>query len=309
VAFSPKYADALREENRFIRFDAVNKLYVAVTRARHALYLFAEQSKGETLDSYITDIFPDSFRRGVIPDIKPDIEPNTGLNIDPNNTVLPHGQLVLPHGLTGEREKNTFNKRINYFSRYILSNVKNPMALSNHPALAKFIHERKAEETAERSEADMYAIKDYGLLFHSAVFHLKDFTPGSVTAAAARAWEFYGGYLEISDRLRLENDLLLLLADERFNPLIKDKHIYREKALYYDGKLLITDLYARGETGIYLLDFKTSPPSTPREKGYLEQIEIYKKALAAYSDLPVSGFLIYINDGKVTVKEVLPHGL
>jgi exodeoxyribonuclease V beta subunit len=283
ITFSPKYADALREENRFIRFDAVNKLYVAVTRARHALYLFAEHSKGETLDSYITEIFPGSFRRGAIPDMNTD---NVGAPAAGN-----------------EREKNTLDRRINYFSKYILSKVKNPMELSNHPSLAKFIHERKAEETVERAEADMYAIKDYGLLFHGAVFYLKEFTPDSVAAAAAKAWEFYGGYLKTSERLRLENDLLLLLADERFYPLIKEKRIYREKALYYDGKLLITDLYAKGETEINLLDFKTSPPSTPREKGYLEQIELYKKALAAYYNLPVRGFLFYINDGKVTVKE------
>ncbi|MDR2401201.1 MAG: UvrD-helicase domain-containing protein [Deferribacteraceae bacterium] len=272
------YKVALQNEDCFVRLDVINKLYVAVTRAKHALYLFAEPNMGDTLDAHITKVFPASFRRGKLPEAAAGEMP------------------PMEKGL----ETSALTKRMLYFSKYMLSAVKNPSELSAHPALAKFIHDRKEQESAEETpDSDLYATRDYGLLFHNAVFSLEDFTPVSVARAEAKAWKNYGGYMPVEDRLRLEKDLTLLTADKRFQRLIKERIVYREKALFYDNKLLVPDLYARGETDINLIDFKTSSPATHREEEYIKQIEVYKKALSAYYNLPVNGYLFYINYGVV----------
>jgi ATP-dependent exoDNAse (exonuclease V) beta subunit len=285
---SQRYKDAFEEESRMVRFDEINKLYVAVTRAQHALYLFAEKTEGNMLDAYITGVFPESFRRGELADF---------------------GNAALSLPKTG-REKSAGAQRILHFSKYILSRVKNPTELSSHPALAKFVHDRKEQEAAEDTvETETYAARDYGILLHSALFNLADFTEASVSAATAKAWQNFGGYMDAHDKTRLEQDILLLLADPQFQELIKERAIYREKALFYDNKLLVTDLFARGSLDINLIDFKTSPSEGEREADYINQVIIYKKALNSYYNLPVNGFIVYINEGAITLKGVEGDGL
>jgi ATP-dependent exoDNAse (exonuclease V) beta subunit len=280
---SQRYKSAFEEESRLVKFDEINKLYVAVTRARHALYLFAERTDGNTLDAYITKVFPESFRRGALADF---------------------GNVTLSLPKAG-REKSAGAQRILHFSKYILSRVKNSAELSSHPALAKFIHDRKEQEAAEDTvETETYAARDYGILLHSALFNLADFTEASASAATAKAWQNIGGYMDSHERSRLEQDVLLLLANAQFQELIKERAIYREKALFYDNKLLVADLYARGALDINLVDFKTSAPEGEREADYINQINIYKKALNSYYNLPVNGFIVYINEGKITLKSV-----
>ncbi|MDR2105321.1 MAG: UvrD-helicase domain-containing protein, partial [Deferribacteraceae bacterium] len=211
------YKSALEREECLIRFDIINKLYVAVTRAEHVLYLFAETGREGYLDTYITKVFPESFQKGRLAELE----------------VAP------PAFAEKGREGGALTKRLLYFSKYILSAVKNPIELSTQPILAKFIHERKEESVELYSDSDIYTTRDYGIAFHNAVFNLENFNVASAARAADIAWRNYGGYLEAGEKARLMQDLTILLANSDFQTFIKDRLIYREKALFYDNKLLV----------------------------------------------------------------------
>jgi ATP-dependent exoDNAse (exonuclease V) beta subunit len=57
--------EAFEREQALIRYDRINQLYVAVTRAENALYLIASTAKGTT-DEYIIDRFPTAISYGTL---------------------------------------------------------------------------------------------------------------------------------------------------------------------------------------------------------------------------------------------------
>ncbi|MDR2105652.1 MAG: hypothetical protein LBP51_07865, partial [Deferribacteraceae bacterium] len=56
------------------------------------------------------------------------------------------------------------------------------------------------------------------------------------------------------------------------------------------------------ERDINLIDFKTSSASNARQVEYAKQMELYKKALYAYYNIPVNAYLFYVHDGAATVE-------
>jgi ATP-dependent exoDNAse (exonuclease V) beta subunit len=293
------YSETLAGNEAFIRYEKINLLYVAATRACNALYIFVDPSiraqDGENTESYIAKHYPESMSIGVLPVIESKRKSKpAALGLSPAlRDILRLTGAALKAG--GEASAAFEKKLGKEFSAGTFAELADR---------AKRHIKACGTVTVKRETAfqEPFAARSYGLLFHAAVSALSDFKPEFIQKAVSKGWKDYGAYLTEADRVAVINDLQILLNNEEVMGLIRGRKLFREKPTDLRGRVVIPDLYAVGEEDINLLDFKTSSPNNKRTHEYEEQLSEYSAALKTLYPLPVTSYLIFIHAGRVTIK-------
>ncbi len=284
---SPEYLNALMREQAFIRFEKINQLYVAVTRAKHAMYIIVDNDEKESTDTYLFSHLHGTGSMGGLNQFnakKDDLKEQhkDEFTLYSWNVLLPeinggepsHRQYKLPDGILKRGEQ--------------------------------FMQSRgaTAESTDTATGVEPYSSRYYGILLHEAIYHMSSFCTERVDAALSKAWRLHGGYLHPEMLEKCRADLISLASNAGWHRLIQNAEIFREKAISLKGELMVVDMFAIDGEEIRVFDFKTASPDTRREPEYIEQVDKYRRALSVYYSLPAKGFLIYIHSGDITIQDV-----
>jgi ATP-dependent exoDNAse (exonuclease V) beta subunit len=94
----------------------------------------------------------------------------------------------------------------------------------------------------------------------------------------------------------------MLLENEQFLELTKGER-FKEKGMLVKGELRYMDLLVkRADGGYNIIDYKSS--QTPSEH-HVKQVLGYKKAVQEITSSSVNGYLCYIREDEVIIKEIL----
>jgi ATP-dependent exoDNAse (exonuclease V) beta subunit len=252
---------AYEREQALIRYDKINQLYVAVTRAEHALYVIASTEKG-TSDEFILAHFPEMTTLGELALSETAIpSPLGGRAQGGGDATLPfpqRGEYVPPKG------------------------------------------EGDGTEELEALRAfEPQSARQHGIFIHEALYQMADFSEQSIKPAVRKAWNRYGAYLTAESLIAAENLLTLLCANAQWQSIVSGATIYRERAISHNGSLYFTDMYAVTESAVTVVDFKTGEPHGARHEEYIAQLSGYIEALKGQYDLPVNGYIVYLHGNEV----------
>ncbi|MBU0633057.1 RecB-like helicase [bacterium] len=154
---------------------------------------------------------------------------------------------------------------------------------------------------AAEAEDDQRAI-NFGLALHYHLEMMQDFTGKSVQKAYNAMLNRYGNLLDESELQSIQKRIKMLLADEEFLQLTNGE-CFKEKGMLVNGELRYMDLLVKCNDGGYnIIDYKSS--QTLNEH-HVKQVRGYKKAVGHITSSEVRGYVCYIREDEVKIKEVL----
>lgn len=292
---STMFDDVLSEEQKNKEMDDVNRLYVALTRAKEKLIVIAQQKpKSKDAVPTLSNHLHDFAERGY------GTEPSTngqtlctkeevtiekqGDATSPHDiheeTVVFHGALYY-YGEDGEKQKNDSQKDIFIVPiSHSLSNISFPRW--NDRIIV-------ADQNADILSARTPSTATHGLLMHELLsqIHRSD----DVTHVV----NHYALIHELNDR---ERKALAFHIDSIVNGIETSRffasgvEVLNECTLIYKGEELRPDRVIFDNDTAYVVDFKTGKTSSQ----HALQVQHYCCAIQAIRHMPVEGYLLYIAD-------------
>ena len=154
---------------------------------------------------------------------------------------------------------------------------------------------------AKEEEDDQRAI-NFGLALHYHLEMMQDFTQESTQKAYSAMLNRYGNILDTDELQSIQRRVAMLLENEQFLKLTEGER-YKEKGMLVKGELRYMDLLVkRADGGYNIIDYKSS--QSPSEH-HVKQVLGYKKAVQEITSSPVNGYLCYIREDEVVIKEIL----
>ncbi|KAA6224606.1 MULTISPECIES: RecB-like helicase [unclassified Campylobacter] len=218
----------------------INKLYVALTRARDSLIII----KNNTNNSVFSDFKP--IKKGVI----------EAKNINLQTSTLKTDSLK-PFARVGPQNEES-NKEINSKEIY------------------------------------------FGNAFHFFMQNV-EFNGLNYEKICFKTRQKMRNLLQDDDFKRLFKRVSLLLKNDNFQNLIKDKKIFKEQTLSFNNEILRLDLLCVNEKETIIVDYKTG--LTYKEEHKI-QVSGYKDAIKEILQLPTRAFIVYILDNEININEI-----
>ncbi len=296
--FAPEdYIESIGREEALNRYEKMNQLYVAATRAKNALFIFVKNSKRNDTDSYILKHFPEPFGKGTLPEVSAPrrMQPEPPAGPDPF-TVFCRNMLLKPLEYRDDPEKT---KKA---AAEALSKTPAPEAASQRAM--KYIDNVLSPREYPKAESygdEPYSSRFYGTFMHEIIYQMDALTPEAIPAALEKAWNRYGGYLESSALPRARTSAELLIKNEKWIELTEGAALFRERAVYHDRQLMVVDLYAVKDGKLTVIDFKTGGAEGKRHEEYAAQVKRYMRALSAQYGMRAEGYLIYMHGRDIQI--------
>ena len=155
---------------------------------------------------------------------------------------------------------------------------------------------QNVEKTKEDQSFD-FAATTFGSALHYGLEQLKDFTPKELPIAMSAVQNIYGDSVDLKQiSLRLSH----LLHDAQFSALIDGVKI-KEKPIYIDGIKKQLDLLVAKDDQYKIIDYKTSEKNLTKDK---DQVQEYLQLLRSISDKNCFGYVCYVLEDCIKIKEV-----
>lgn len=257
-----KYAQIKSRYDTLNNEEELNKLYVALTRAKHSLIILANAESNGNYPSYF---LPHSKGSG-----KAKVYENAILPLE----ICEFGEIK---GETSEI-KPVKSKKLEKFEFVDKQNI---VKRSNSGVLINF-------ESALFGTAMHYFLEMLGG-FES------EFTQTAATATKNK----FGANLDFNSLKIIKNSVELLIKNPEFIALTAGKTLLKEQNVAYDGKISRFDLLCISDTEIIVIDYKTSQNLSQEHE---EQVKNYIKILREiYPNSLVRGAIAYLlaNESKI----------
>ncbi len=152
-------------------------------------------------------------------------------------------------------------------------------------------------EVEEIEEKDLKAI-NFGLAMHYMLEMLSDFSIESISDAKDLMINKYGYILDSDEIADIQNRVLLLIKNEKFQKLIVGE-CYREKALRYENNLRYIDLLIKQDAGIWnIIDYKSAMTYSQHHHA---QVGYYKKAVKEITKEQIDGYICYLLKDEIKI--------
>lgn len=241
--------------------DALNLLYVATTRAKHELYLFAMEVHPTEIKSVGDALFHSKFVQDAI-------------GSEPSDFDLGRFTHTLGTPFRMEVEKE---------------NKVEQLSLHTYPAGTRL---PSLSARLSRSEMGDEALSPLsrGSLLHGIMEQV--FSETDLNKNLTRAVE--SGQISSAEEADLRADLLALIRDPKIGPLLQKKSNYlAERAILLpDGTMQRPDRVLIDDEQVWVIDFK----SGKKYSSHQQQVQTYMHTLQEMQELPVKGYLIYMDE-------------
>ena len=186
-------------------------------------------------------------------------------------------------------KKEFFQDDIKMYDDFIYKNFKT--GKQEHAIVSKNENNR---------EKDFKSIA-FGTALHYMLEMLDGFKKESLQSAFLSTRNRYEDILGLEDLKDIKERVLSLLDMEFFRELIKNKRIYQELPLFYEGELKQLDLLLEDEKKYIVIDYKSSEYVQNEHK---EQVGNYKRILKNLKDKNVIAYLCYLKKRNIEFIEV-----
>jgi len=241
--------------------DALNLLYVATTRAKNELYLFAMDIHPTDMKSVGDALFHSSFVQNLI-------------GTSPTDPELGRFTHRLGHPVTIESGE---------------ASPVNPESLHTYPAGTRLPSLSARLSRVEMGEEELSPLSR-GSLLHSIMEQV--FSEADLNKNLTRAVE--SGQISRAEEADIRADLLALIQDPKIGPLLQKKSNYlAERAILLpDGSMQRPDRVLIDEEHVWVIDFKSGKKYSSHQR----QVQSYMHTLQEMQALPVKGYLIYMDE-------------
>jgi ATP-dependent exoDNAse (exonuclease V) beta subunit len=240
--------------------DALNLLYVATTRAKNELYLFAMEIHPTDMRT-VGDAL---FRSRIIQDAMGSVPS------DPELGRFTH-RLGAPVHLEDAVQSDL-----------------QPKSLQTYPAGTRLPSLSARLSRTDLAEEELSPLSR-GSLLHGIMEQV--FSEADLNKNLTRAVE--SGQISRAEEADLRADLLALIRDPKMGPLLQKKSNYlAERAILLpDGTMQRPDRVLIDDEQVWVIDFKSGKKYAAHQK----QVQSYMHTLQEMQELPVKGYLIYMD--------------
>ncbi|MEE3712867.1 RecB-like helicase [Campylobacter sp. CLAX-7218-21] len=244
------------------RKEVINKIYVALTRAKHSLIILAKDNPNGNNISYFTEyesngktveyLNLDECKLGII---KPNSDKKQELK--PQITRLKPFEKVAPQEiLTSDKPKESLNLDSIYFGK--------------------------------------------ALHYYLESIDFADFN--SLKIAQNCLYNKFGAFIDQDGLKDIKYRVDMLLNNPQFLEIIKDKRLYQEQDIGFNGALKRIDLLCVNSDEIEIIDYKTSLKNSDEHK---EQVREYLNILSQiYPQKSVKASIIYILNDEIRISKL-----
>ncbi len=274
LEINPQLKEAYRLEQELIVRDSLNRLYVAMTRAKHGLFIIAGHSDGNS-GKLLSDVLLNIFKE--------------------------------EHLVYGEIPRLTKQGREDKAETPLLQSLRSIWSLKD----AKPIIEEEEKKDEEITSFEDYQHRLFGEAFHYAVQVIKGFEQGNVEDAVKLVKQRFGGLTSIPHHSPLLNvgledlkaRLSMLIGNAVFRDIVNGAELIRETTFLKSLKDYRIDLIALKDNTAQVIDFKTNYDKASLNK-YKNQIRNYCRLVSDATGKKAYGYLIFILDDRVEIQEV-----
>ena len=256
------YIQLQNRQKELDRKEVINKIYVALTRAKHSLIILAKDNPNGNNISYFTEyesngkaveyLNLDEYKSGII-------KPNSDKKQEskPQITDLKPFEKVAPQEiLTSDKPKESLNLDSIYFGK--------------------------------------------ALHYYLESIDFADFN--SLKIAQNCLYNKFGAFIDQDGLKEIKARVDRLLNDPQFLEIIKDKRLYQEQDIGFNGALKRIDLLCVNNDEIEIIDYKTSLKNSDEHK---EQVREYLDILSQiYPQKSVKASIIYILNDEIQISKL-----
>ncbi|MDD2828020.1 MAG: RecB-like helicase [Sulfuricurvum sp.] len=153
----------------------------------------------------------------------------------------------------------------------------------------------------QADEHDYEAIQ-YGLALHYALEMMIQFDTQSIPLSVEAAKKRFGAFIGGDKLVSLEKTLSALVSNETFKRLTRGKH-YKEQRFFFKEQMRVIDLLVEDEAGHWVvIDYKSGSEKSGEHEA---QVRGYMEAVKALSGGEVSGYLCYLSENDVLIKNLI----
>ncbi len=178
------------------------------------------------------------------------------------------------------------------------ANTKKPLEVT----ISKYGMQELIKEQEEEKKEKAHDIKavNFGIALHYAL-EMVDFYNPNFKLLEDILKERYLYLLEEDEINDIIARIRMLLTNKSFLGLIKDKKLFKEQSIAYNGHFFQIDLLADDENKAVIFDYKSS---YDKEYQYKKQVQKYMKMVQTIKNKAVCGFLLYLLKDRVEIVEV-----
>ncbi len=257
------YKNFIEKIEKFDNEEELNKIYVALTRAKISLTII--KNPDETKNSYFEISTKDEVK-----------------------SILELPDLILPSNFD---DFNFDDKKAILTQNY--KNILEDKPQKKEPKRIILPKNEKQEilQLEEKFVDKTSAI--FGTVLHFVLELMSNFTEKSLQNSLQKARNLYSKNLNNSQFLDIESRIKLLLKDEKFLKILQNAEIIKEQSFKINNEIKRLDLVALKKDEVVIVDYKSGKNSEKNVK----QVEFYKECLKKfYKDKKVFAYLIYLNE-------------
>ncbi len=154
----------------------------------------------------------------------------------------------------------------------------------------------------DEKEENTYSLhsKYYGIATHYCLEMMSKFDEKSLLKSLKLVENRYLSYLNHEDISSIENSILKLIKNKKFQSIVSDATLKKEQAIIFDGELKIIDLLVQKENQLFIFDYKTTKEQLVEHE---VQVNYYNKAIKdIYKTVNVTSCIIYLKNDDVQLK-------
>lgn len=255
------YANFIDKIQKFDNEEELNKIYVALTRAKTSLIII--KNPDETKDSYFNYKITSKDEKEPILFLQDCVLPKFWDNFDDDRKKFI---------LTQNQKKQ--DKKLSKISKEII--------------LAK----GQKQDILKVDEILDYKSAIFGTTLHYVLEMMSDFNEISLQNSIKKAKNLYAKMLSNDEFDEIEKRIKLLLQDEKFKDILYEGEIYKEQSFKINNQIKRLDLFVLKKDSAFILDYKTGNFNEKNK----EQVLFYKDCIRKfYPQKQIFAFLIYLN--------------
>jgi exodeoxyribonuclease V beta subunit len=141
----------------------------------------------------------------------------------------------------------------------------------------------------------------FGTALHYALEMLGDFSIEALGTAQTALQNRFGQHLSAPKIKEIMLRIECLLREEKFQTVLKNAKIHKEKSLSFEGELKQIDLLLEYPEEMLVIEYKSSQKYKMKHQ---QQVAYYKKAIEGITHKPTRGIVIYILKDKILLEEI-----